>query len=109
MKKTLTILLFLIISFSLCAQKDLKTEDLKLSLDHQLRITSIYGAKEYLADTENEYLLTIKSGVEILNPQKTKWKNNEVEVDFGKGISISLLCYQMNDYIKGTSKNPLLI
>ncbi|MBS0011460.1 MAG: hypothetical protein KFF49_08615 [Bacteroidales bacterium] len=99
MKKFLTIILTLI-SLNLSAQKIISAGGIKLSLDEQLRITSIYGNREYLPGNTESYIVRLKAGDRIMLPEKTIWKANIAEVFYDMDIRLVLRFTEMDAYLK---------
>jgi len=99
MKKILTISLALI-SLNMTAQKVITAGGLRLTLDEKLRITSIYGDREYMPENIESYLIRIKLGEEILLPQSAKWTGDKVLVLFDQDIDILLSVEGLDKYIK---------
>ncbi|HDZ42257.1 MAG TPA: hypothetical protein ENH59_11355 [Bacteroidetes bacterium] len=99
MKKTFIICLALL-SLNLSAQKIISAGSLKLSIDENLRINSIYGSKEYLPEGVDSYLLRLQSGENELFPQSAEWKNNNIRVSFDKDIEIILSMSEFDEYLR---------
>ena len=87
------------------AQKTFSVNGLTISFDGSLKITEIKGDKSYLPSVADGYLFRIKSGEDILLPKSSKWKGNEVDVSFDKGINVRLSVKPKKDYITFTVVN----
>ena len=94
-------LLFLSI-IAVNAQKIFSTKGLTVSFDKQLRITGIKGDSNYLPEGADGYLLRVKTGDEVLTPKFAKWKGNDVDINFNKGIKIKMSAKAKDEYITFT-------
>jgi hypothetical protein len=95
---SITLLLFSI-NLLLYPQKVIEADGLRIKLDKHLGIVSLGEEEEFIAG-DLSYLISIKSGNDILYPIKTKWENDRVKVSFNNDISLSLTCVSRGQYIR---------
>ncbi len=98
--KKLIIILLPLIAINLSAQKTFTAGEIKITLDKKLKISSIYGDREYLPDDVESYLIRIKAGEDLLIPMGSKWKMDNVTAYFEQGINVVISVKQLGDYLK---------
>jgi len=98
--KNIFIAILAFISINLSAQKVVTAGGMKLSLNEKLRITSIYGDKEYLPLNAESYMIRIGAGDETLLPRSAEWNDNQVRVSFDNDIEVLLSFEEMDKYLK---------
>ena len=94
-----TVLLLFAIKLFLYPQKVIESDGLKIELDKNLGIT-MFGENEESIAENLSYLISIRSGNDILYPKNTKWKNDRVEVLFDNDITLSLGCISKGSYLR---------
>lgn len=97
--KNVFILLLVLCAFKLSAQKTVSAGEMIISLDERLKISSVYGEKEYLPENIDSYLISIRLGQQILYPGSAEWEGNNVRVYFDQDIDILISVKEFDKYL----------
>mgnify|MGYP006292877963 CR=1 FL=1 len=98
--KNLFILLLTLFTINLSAQNTVSAGSLRISLDERLKISSVYGEKDYLPENSESFLISIRLGEQVLYPESAEWEGNNVRVHFDKDIDILLSLEELDNYLK---------
>lgn len=98
--KHFLILILTIVTLSVTAEKDIKTDGLQLQIDNKGKITSFYGDKEYLPVNTESYLLRANISGKDYTPISVKWKGNTATAAFPQNVKVVLKATQKDNYLK---------
>ncbi|HJS53493.1 MAG TPA: hypothetical protein VJ765_03085, partial [Chitinophagaceae bacterium] len=103
-KKQLTFILLILFACDIESQVSFQTKHFKLGFDQSGKLTEMLDrstGKNYLAQGETSYLVSVRRNGNIINPKMLQWKNksSEVILSFTDNTSATIKVNQVTDYI----------
>lgn len=98
--KHLLIALFMLVTFSVAAQKVIQSQGLKIEVNNKGKITSLYGDKEYLPASAESYLVRVNIAGVDYTPSSVKWKGNTATASFPNKVKVSVKATEANNFLK---------